>query len=63
MPDDDRTAAQTPATRLAELAELLGGDGSRSRKFLGGLAVGALAGAALAGSIARRRRNGAPRTG
>jgi hypothetical protein len=59
MPDRDRPEPQTP--RLADLAELLGGDSARSRRFLGGLAIGALAGAALAGSIARRRRAQVPR--
>jgi hypothetical protein len=61
MPDRDRPEPQTPPTRLADLAELLGGDSARSRRFLGGLAIGALAGAALAGSIARRRRAQVPR--
>ena len=36
-------------TGLADLAELLGGDSPRSRRFLGGLVVGALVGAAVAG--------------
>ena len=44
---------------LVGLAELLGGDSERSRRFLGGLVVGALVGAALAGgSLFRRRRHG-----
>ena len=34
---------------LADLAELLGGDSPRSRRFLGGLVIGALVGAAVAG--------------
>ena len=42
--------------RLAELADLLGGESSRSRRFLGGLVIGALAGAAIAGAAARRLR-------
>ena len=42
--------------RLAELADLLGGESSRSRRFLGGLVIGALAGAAIAGSVAARLR-------
>jgi hypothetical protein len=44
-------------TGLADLAELLGGDSPRSRRFLGGLMVGALVGAAVAGgSLLRRGR-------
>ena len=59
MTDDEirpASTAPTPSARLAELAELLGGEGSPSRKFLGGLVIGALAGAALAGSAVVRRR-------
>jgi len=43
---------------LADLVELLGGESPRSRRFLGGLVVGALVGAALAGGslVGRRRR-------
>ena len=46
--------------RSRDLSELLGGDTHRSRRFLGGLVVGALVGAALAGGsmLRRRRRNG-----
>ncbi len=60
MPDDTRLAApvrDTAPARLAELADLLGGESSRSKRFLGGLVVGALAGAAVAGAgfLARRR--------
>ena len=70
MPDDTRVAApvrDTAPARLAELADLLGGESSRSKQFLGGLVVGALAGAAVAGAgfLARRRAgddDGAPPT-
>jgi hypothetical protein len=60
MPDETRLPApirDTAPARLAELADLLGGESSRSKRFLGGLVVGALAGAALAGAsvLARRR--------
>ena len=58
MTNDSRQRA-TPETlpaRLAELAELVGGESARSRTFLGGLAIGALVGAALAGTAAVRRR-------
>jgi len=59
MTDDSKLPvinADTPPVRLADLADLLGGESSRSRRFLGGLVVGALAGAALAGVAALRRR-------
>jgi hypothetical protein len=46
---------------LAGLAELLGGESDRSRRFLGGLIAGALVGAALAGSTLLRRRGGGAR--
>jgi hypothetical protein len=60
MPDETRLTApirDTAPARLAELADLLGGESSRSKRFLGGLVVGALAGAAVAGAgfLARRR--------
>lgn len=45
-----------PLGALADLAELLGGDSPRSRRFLGGMVAGALVGAALAGSVLLRRR-------
>ena len=35
---------------LDDIAELVGGDSDRSRRFLGGLVVGALVGAAVAGA-------------
>ena len=58
MPDDSRVPTpvrDTAPARLAELADLLGGESSRSKRFLGGLVVGALAGAAVAGITALRR--------
>ena len=62
MPDETRLPTpvrDTAPARLAELADLLGGESSRSKRFLGGLVVGALAGAALAGaSVLARRRGG-----
>jgi hypothetical protein len=61
MPDDTRLRVpvrDTAPARLAELADLLGGESSRSKRFLGGLVVGALAGAALAGASALARRRG-----
>jgi hypothetical protein len=50
-------AADTASARLAELAELLGGETPSSRRFLGGLVIGALVGAALTGISAIRRRS------
>ena len=47
---------------LAELADLLGGESERSRRFLGGLIAGALVGAALAGTALLRRRGGGSQT-
>ena len=61
MPDDTRLPApvhDTAPARLAELADLLGGESSRSKRFLGGLVVGALAGAAVAGASFLTRRRG-----
>jgi hypothetical protein len=43
---------------LADLADLLGGESDRSRRFLGGVVAGALVGAALAGATLLRRRAG-----
>jgi hypothetical protein len=59
MTDDERRPVirvDTAPARLAELAELLGGESTRSRRFLGGLVIGALAGAAIAGAVAARIR-------
>jgi hypothetical protein len=61
MPDDrrrfpSRTTTPRPLGGLGDLAELLGGDSDRSRRFLGGIAVGAMVGAAVAGAALMRRR-------
>ena len=45
-----------PLGGLADLAELVGGDSDRSKRFMGGLMAGALVGAAIAGSLLLRRR-------
>jgi hypothetical protein len=45
-----------PLGGLADLADLLGGESDRSRRFLGGLIAGALVGAAVAGAALLRRR-------
>ncbi len=53
-----------PLGGLADLAELMGGESDRSRRFLGGLVAGALVGAALAGAARAalvRRRDGSRR--
>ena len=66
MTDDTKRpaiSADTAPARLAELAELLGGESSRSKRFLGGLVVGALAGAAIAGAVAARLRTKDTREG
>ena len=64
-PGDDPEARgdvgyRTPLQGLADLAELMSGESAGSRRFLGGLALGALVGAAIAGSTIwqrhRRRR-------
>ena len=51
-----RGAEPVPLGGLADLAELLGGDTDRSRRFLGGLVAGAAIGAALAGALLMNRR-------
>ena len=58
---DRRTVARRatdprPLGGLADLAELVGGDSERSKRFMGGLVAGALVGAAIAGSLLLRRR-------
>jgi hypothetical protein len=61
MTDDERDLRRPTGPRplggLADLAELLAGETPRSRRFLGGLVVGALVGAALAGGSLLRRRS------
>jgi hypothetical protein len=59
MPDERRASVRgaVPA-RLVDLADLVGGESSRSRRFLGGLIIGALAGAAVAGAGLVNRRGG-----
>jgi hypothetical protein len=53
-----RSTSPRPLGGLGDLAELLGGDTDRSRRFLGGIAVGAMVGAAIAGAALMRRRRG-----
>ena len=56
---DEPVAFRGPIQGLADLAQLLDGESASSRRFLGGLALGALVGAAIAGStIWQRRRRG-----
>jgi hypothetical protein len=63
-PVPTRSTAPRPLGGLGDLAELLGGDSERSKRFLGGIAVGALVGAAIAGAaLVRRRSGGEPRRG
>jgi len=57
-----------PLDVVADLADLVGGEGDRSRRFIGGLVAGALVGAAVVGAagaaIVRRREGTDPaRTG
>jgi hypothetical protein len=54
-PADREPADLRPLGALADLAELLGGDSERSRRFMGGLVAGALVGAAIAGAALLRR--------
>ena len=52
-----RVAGPRPLGAITDLADLLGGESPRSRTFLGGLVIGGLVGAAIAGSSMLRRRN------
>lgn len=52
-----------PLRGLAELSELLGGESPGSRRFLRGLALGALVGAAIAGSRIWSKRRSEARNG
>jgi hypothetical protein len=57
--DSDPAALPAALAALSDLADLLGGESTRSRRFLGGLVFGALVGASLAGtSFLRRMRPG-----
>jgi hypothetical protein len=62
MTDDDRTpipirqTGPRPLGALADLAELLAGETPGSKRFLRGLVVGGLVGAAVAGGSLLRRR-------
>jgi len=56
-PEHGITGPKTAPARLVDLADLLGGESGPSRKFLGGLVIGALVGAALAGTSVMRRRS------
>ena len=62
MTNDDRTpvpirpTGPRPLGDLADLAELLAGETPGSKRFLRGLVVGALVGAAVAGGSLLRRR-------
>jgi hypothetical protein len=48
-----RAAAPAALDSISEVADLLGGRSDRSRRLMGGVAAGALLGAALAGVIVR----------
>jgi hypothetical protein len=54
--DEAPVTYRGPLQGLADLAELLGGESADSKRFLRGLAIGALVGAAIAGSTIWRRR-------
>jgi hypothetical protein len=56
-PEHTSMAPQAIAGRLTDLVDLLGGESVRSRRFLGGVVVGALAGAMVAGTAALARRS------
>ena len=49
------TGPRPLGSSLGDLAELLGGDTQRSRRFLGGVIAGALVGAAIADTTMLRR--------
>ena len=46
-----RSPEPRPLGGLADLADLVGGESDRSRRFLGGLVAGALVGAAVVGTV------------
>ena len=57
-------AGPRPLGGLGDLADLLGGETTGSRRFLTGLITGAVVGAVLAGGqLIRRRRSGRRRAG
>lgn len=69
MTDDERRPAPRasdlpigprPLGGLADLAELLGGETTGSRRFLAGVVAGAVVGAVLAGGSLLRRRSRRP---
>ncbi len=55
-------AGAEPPAPLAEVLELLAGESAASRAFLGGVMLGALVGAALAGTSFLRNRGPGRRT-
>jgi hypothetical protein len=60
--DGVRMTGPRPLGSLGDLAELLDGRSHRSQRFLGGLVVGALVGAAVAGTTMLRKRRDAGRS-